>query len=146
MRPGRIEPVMKKRRRPNDSGKPLPRGERRNFIGRGNDEFLCLLCGLDVQPLLRGGFRSHCPRCLWSRHVDELPGDRAADCLGLMRPIAAECTHGTWYVIHQCESCSCRRRNRLALNDPHQPDSWDEVVALSGRTAQDGQSSFDDNT
>ena len=108
-----------------------PRSERRNFLGRGNDGFECLVCGTDVRPLTRGGFRSHCPHCLWSRHVDELPGDRAATCNGLMRPIAAESSHGVWYVVHRCEECGCQRRNRLALGDPEQPDEWDQVVALS---------------
>ena len=34
--------------------------------------------------------RNHCPACLWSRHVDDRPGDRAMldDCGSGMEPIA----------------------------------------------------------
>jgi len=104
--------------------------KRRNFVGSGNDPFSCLACGHDVLPLA-GGFRSHCPECLWSLHVDEVPGDRQARCGGLMRPVAVEKNHATWYVVHICELCGARKRNRLALSDPRQPDSWDRVIELS---------------
>lgn len=32
--------------------------------------------------------RNHCPNCLYSLHVDITPGDRAADCGGIMEPVA----------------------------------------------------------
>ncbi len=105
-------------------------GERRNFLGRGNDPFACLACGVEVKPLRRG-FRSHCPACLWSRHVDVVPGDRAAHCQGLMRPVRIDQERQTWFVIHVCEGCGIERRNRLALDDPLQPDDWDRVIELS---------------
>ena len=51
--------------------------------------FICGHCGKKVEPL---GFtsRNHCPFCLWSRHLDELPGDRASECGGLMEPVSAQ--------------------------------------------------------
>ena len=111
---------------------PRDGSERTNFVGRGNDPFNCLVCGHDVAPL-ETGFRSHCPQCLWSLHVDEIPGDRASPCNGLMRPIAVEQEHADWYVVHLCEMCGVRKRNRLALHDPKQPDSWDEVVRIASQ-------------
>ncbi|MDD5840828.1 MAG: RNHCP domain-containing protein, partial [Gemmiger formicilis] len=32
--------------------------------------------------------RNHCPNCLTSLHLDNEPGDRAADCGGQMEPVA----------------------------------------------------------
>ena len=32
--------------------------------------------------------RNHCPNCLISLHLDNEPGDRAADCGGQMEPVA----------------------------------------------------------
>ena len=116
--------------------KPRPRREvqeeRANFVGQGNDPFTCLVCGLEVLPLSNGSFRSHCPGCLWSRHVDRVPGDRGADCGGLMEPVALEGS-GTkgWFVVHVCTVCGIRRRNKAAENDPRQPDSWDRMIEVS---------------
>ncbi len=106
---------------------------RRNFLGRGNDAFTCLHCGCEVLPLVSGGFRSHCPECLWSRHVDDIPGDRSASCGGLMSPVSVEKVHDTWYVVHRCQTCGFRRRNRLSLDDGRQSDDWDAVIAISGQ-------------
>ncbi len=111
-----------------------PKGAaRRNFLGRGNDAFTCHHCGLDVLPLVSGGSRSHCPECLWSRHVDEVPGDRSSSCGGLMPPISVERVHDTWYAVHRCEVCCFQRRNRLSLEDERQSDSWEAVIAISGQ-------------
>jgi hypothetical protein len=65
--------------------------ERKNPYHGGNDPFVCAKCGLEVVPLAGGGQRNHCPRCLYSMHVDgSVPGDRASGCDGLMCPIAVE--------------------------------------------------------
>ncbi|WP_420871372.1 RNHCP domain-containing protein [Lysinibacillus xylanilyticus] len=45
-----------------------------------------------VEPLTNGSFRNHCPKCLFSKHVDTVPGDRASTCKGLMRPIGVDYT------------------------------------------------------
>lgn len=57
------------------------------FIMR-NESFICEHCGFEVSPHPSGSARNHCPKCLYSKHVDEdSPGDRLATCYGLMEPI-----------------------------------------------------------
>ena len=52
-----------------------------------HDSFTCRICGRLVVPAGAGSdHRNHCPNCLTSLHVDEEPGDRAADCGGAMEP------------------------------------------------------------
>ena len=107
--------------------------KRKNFIGRGNDAFTCLRCGVDVLPLVTG-FRNHCPACLWSRHVDEVPGDRSQSCGGLMEPTELEGGDGSgWFLVHRCTTCGTLERNGTAEHDPRQPDDWEKIVTLSGR-------------
>lgn len=102
----------------------------RRYIGSGNAAFTCLHCGLQVPPLRRG-YRNHCPRCLWSLHVDDAPGDRAAQCGGQMQPVAVDYDGKKGYVIiHRCLRCSIERRNHAARSDPH-PDDWEALVRLS---------------
>ena len=104
----------------------------RRFVGRGNDPFTCLVCGLEVLPLVNGSFRYHCPRCLWSRHVDKQPGDRSQQCSGLMKPVGFEGAPASgFHIVHVCTQCGARRRNRTAEDDARQPDDWDRLVELS---------------
>lgn len=80
---------------------------------------------------MNGSYRNHCPHCLYSRHVDaDRPGDRAADCRALMRPVAVE-HHSAkgLMLVHHCTSCGTRRRNRTA-EDPHQGDDLDRLLDL----------------
>ena len=51
--------------------------------------FICRNCGREVPPLGYSS-RNHCPFCLCSLHVDVLPGDRAADCGGILDPVRAD--------------------------------------------------------
>ena len=45
--------------------------------------------------------RKHCPNCLTSLHLDNEPGDRAADCGGQMEPVAVWVRKGgKWAIIH----------------------------------------------
>ncbi|MBR6751902.1 MAG: RNHCP domain-containing protein, partial [Alphaproteobacteria bacterium] len=37
------------------------------------ENFTCAHCGAEV---FGNGYTNHCPKCLWSRHVDNNPGDR----------------------------------------------------------------------
>lgn len=77
--------------------------------------FRCGHCGFSVLPLGKTS-RNHCPRCLYSLHVDVNPGDRAADCGGLMRPVSCTPDPQKGYIItHRCEVCGALRRNRAAL-------------------------------
>lgn len=77
--------------------------ERKNPIHR-DDAFTCLCCGAEVGP---GGatVRDHCPRCLRGRHVDVVPGDRAADCQGLLVPEKLELRGGAVLIHHRCARC-----------------------------------------
>ena len=53
------------------------------------DVFTCRVCGWPVGPQVAGTqHRNHCPNCLASVHLDDEPGDRAADCGGTMEPVA----------------------------------------------------------
>lgn len=106
---------------------------RKNPYHGGNDPFMCAKCGLEVLPLTGGGQRNHCPRCLYSVHVDgPVPGDRASGCDGLMRPIAVERSGKKgWIVVHECEQCGIIRRNKAATDDPKQPDDFDVLLSLA---------------
>ena len=62
--------------------------------------------------------RNHCPRCLWSLHVDLTPGDRRCGCKGAMEPIAVWVRRGgEWTVLHRCTRCGAIRPNRIAGDD-----------------------------
>lgn len=89
------------------------------FIAR-EERFICGHCSCDVSPLGSGTYRNHCPKCLWSKHVDAVgPGDRASACQGLMRPVGADhdAKKGGWMVLHRCEKCGKTIPNRLAPDD-----------------------------
>lgn len=97
--------------------------------------FICGHCGTKVEPL---GFtsRNHCPVCLWSRHLDNLPGDRSSECGGLMEPVSAEPDPKKGYILHhRCTVCGVLRRNRAAYgpNVKIQPDDLKKIIALTGR-------------
>ena len=83
------------------------------------DSFRCVNCRLDVPTDAPGTqHRNHCPACLWSRHVDDRPGDRAADCGSGMEPIAiAVRGKGEWVIIHRCTGCGELDANRSAGDD-----------------------------
>ena len=88
--------------------------ERKNFIRRIED-FVCEHCQAQVQG---SGYTNHCPQCLWSKHVDVVPGDRAAGCNGLMRPRGVIIEGGLpSQIMHQCEACGHRSRSRVAEQD-----------------------------
>ncbi len=113
------------------------RGEpqaRKNPLPGGNEEFTCLRCGAPVRPLKNGSIRNHCPECLWSLHVDRVPGDRAEGCGGLLQPVGLEGSPSAGFtIVFRCERCGAERRNRAADDDPEQPDRWEVLVELSGR-------------
>lgn len=83
-----------------------------------NDEaFVCQNCGAEVPPL-RYTSRNHCPKCLRSLHLDVNPGDRAADCGGIMDPVTAEPDAKRGFIItHKCRKCGAIRRNKAADDD-----------------------------
>ncbi len=87
----------------------------------GADAFRCRNCGLDVPMDAPGtAHRNHCPNCLWSRHVDDAPGDRAAaaECGASMEPVSI-CVRsdGEWALVHRCGGCRSVHLNRIAGDD-----------------------------
>jgi len=110
---------------------------RRRFRHVRNEGFRCEHCGLPVRRLANGSCRNHCPHCLWSKHVDVVPGDRASRCRGMMEPVAvqADARRG-WMVVHRCRQCGAVRRNRAALDDPVQPDGFNELLRVAALAAK----------
>ena len=84
-----------------------------------NDSFTCKACGRLVTPEAAGSqHRNHCPNCLTSLHVDNEPGDRAADCGGLMDAVGVWVRkNGEWAIIHRCRRCGRFSSNRVAADD-----------------------------
>jgi len=81
---------------------------------RNIENFTCERCGTQVEG---NGFTNHCPACLCSKHVDENPGDRAANCGGLMEPIAVEQARGRYVIVHRCLACGQVKRNKSSPDD-----------------------------
>lgn len=81
--------------------------------------FHCRHCDAVVSDRAVGSaHRNHCPHCLWSRHLDDQPGDRAAGCGATMEPIAISVRgSGEWVLIHRCTRCDVLRANRTAGDD-----------------------------
>ena len=84
-----------------------------------SDTFECKHCGRTVIPQGAGSdHRNHCPYCLCSQHLDITPGDREADCGGVMEPIAVWVRkNGEWAIIHRCKVCGALSSNRIAADD-----------------------------
>ncbi len=78
------------------------------------ENFTCEHCGEMVQG---NGYTNHCPKCLWSKHVDVDPGDRAATCGGLMPPVSLERAGDEWSLTHRCEKCGHEKRNKTSKED-----------------------------
>ena len=78
------------------------------------EDFTCEHCGHAVRG---NGYTNHCPQCLWSKHVDVSPGDRAETCGGLMEPIALEGTSPAYRIVHRCTRCGKERRVGVTFED-----------------------------
>ena len=78
------------------------------------EDFDCENCGARV---LGTGFTNHCPVCLFSKHVDIYPGDRAEKCGGLMEPIGVELEKGKYIITQKCLKCGKIWRNEASPND-----------------------------
>ena len=78
------------------------------------EDFTCEHCGAFVSG---NGYTNHCPKCLYSKHVDNNPGDRESNCGGLMRPIAVETKQDRYIIIHKCEKCGKEIRQHASPDD-----------------------------
>lgn len=78
------------------------------------EDFVCERCGTRVKGT---GYTNHCPKCLWSKHLDVNPGDRSAPCRGLMRPVGIKKKDGSYSILYQCRTCKKRNSNKIAPED-----------------------------
>ena len=78
------------------------------------ENFTCEHCRSKVKG---NGYTNHCPRCLYSKHVDINPGDRAEQCDGMMEPVNFELRKGEYILVHKCEKCSAIKRNKMQADD-----------------------------
>lgn len=78
------------------------------------EDFTCDHCGAQVTG---NGYTNHCPNCLYSRHVDINPGDRANNCGGMLAPVGLEQKGMDWVVLHQCKKCGEKRRCKTVAED-----------------------------
>ena len=94
---------------------------RKYYTAKNFDErpFTCNVCGEMVTPLGAGTeHRNHCPHCLSSLHLDDIPGDRAAGCGGVMEAVGVWVRKGgEWAIIHRCRRCGHLSSNRTAADD-----------------------------
>lgn len=81
---------------------------------KNKEDFVCEHCGAKVTG---NGYTNHCPVCLWSKHVDVMPGDRAESCKGLMQPIEIKSVRDGYIITHKCEKCGAIRHNKASATD-----------------------------
>ena len=84
----------------------------KNFTMR-DEAFICEHCKEEVNPL---GYtaRDHCPHCLYSKHVDIMPGDRQNEC------------KDTYKILYKCTKCNQEHKNIIATDD-----DMDLIIKLS---------------
>ena len=90
-----------------------------------DEKFVCENCSYTVEKLNYTA-RDHCPKCLYSKHVDILPGDRANTCSGLLEPIGIEKFKDTYKIIYKCQKCHQLHKNIVAKDD-----DMDLIISLS---------------
>ena len=93
-----------------------------------DEEFICENCGRKVSTL---GYtaRDHCPFCLYSKHVDIMPGDRKNTCLGLLQPIGIEKFRDTYKIVYRCLKCGDLHKNIMAKDD-----DMEVIISISSNT------------
>lgn len=92
------------------------------------EDFTCKHCGNKV---LGTGYTNHCPKCLWSKHVDNYPGDRENPCGGMMQPMGVEFQKGKYHILHVCQKCGIHARCKSLPED-----DMDALTALSESLAK----------
>jgi hypothetical protein len=88
--------------------------DRKNFI-RQKEDFVCENCG---QKNMGTGYTNHCSECLFSKHVDNIPGDRANSCGGMMEPVSITLKGGLPdKIVQRCLKCGHEHRNKIDDTD-----------------------------
>lgn len=96
-----------------------------------NTGFTCENCNEEIHPVNNGRYRNHCPFCLYSVHLDNIPGDRTNSCRGLMKPL--HLTYKSkkgWQIIHLCLKCGVKKACRIA-EDTVQTDSYKMLAEVN---------------
>jgi len=88
-------------------------GPSRRF-SRTVEDFTCEHCGRGMRG---NGYTNHCASCLYSKHVDVSPGDRASGCGGLMSPVAAGIERDRYFIVQCCQTCGHLHRNKTSHRD-----------------------------
>ena len=105
--------------------------EKQKRVIYDTQNFKCSNCGFFVSAdrgLSGVNNRNHCPRCLWSLHVDlNKAGDRKAECRSRMQPVGltvkqtskryGDEKQGELMLIHSCTGCGKISINRIAADD-----------------------------
>ena len=78
------------------------------------ENFTCGNCKYKVKG---NGFTNHCPKCLYSKHVDVYPGDRAETCGGLMKPVFLELEKHGYKLTHECLKCGAKTHCKTSEQD-----------------------------
>ena len=78
------------------------------------EDFTCEHCGFEVKGT---GYTNHCPKCLWSKHVDINPGDRLEECKGMMKPVGYQKLGGKERIVLQCQKCGFEKANKIEKED-----------------------------
>lgn len=97
-----------------------------SFI-KNKEDFICENCSIKNNG---NGYTNHCSECLYSKHVDNDPGDRLNSCAGLMEPIYVSYTNNEKYVVHKCIKCSLEKRNLL-----NETDSVEMMIQIQKKLA-----------
>jgi DNA-directed RNA polymerase subunit RPC12/RpoP len=91
-----------------------------------DEKFICENCGSEVSELSYTA-RDHCPNCLYSKHVDNNPGDRASNCGGILKPIGIEKSSKAGFkIVYKCDKCGMIKKNIMAKDD-----NMDKIIELS---------------
>ena len=93
-----------------------------------DEEFTCNVCGKLVSKLEYTA-RDHCPYCLSSKHLDINPGDRSANCGGILEPIDIEKGKKDLYkIVYKCNKCGEIKKNKTAIDD-----DFDKILEIMSK-------------
>jgi len=92
-----------------------------------NTDFICENCGEKILAIRKGSYRNHCHKCLYSKHLDIVPGDRNSTCHGMMKPIGQRIHPKKGIqIVHKCETCHHIHYNKIDDQD----DNIDIIISL----------------
>lgn len=90
-----------------------------------DESFICDVCGNTVEKLDYSA-RDHCNKCLCSKHLDINPGDRLANCGGILQPIEIEKgSKDKLKIVYKCSKCGEIKKNVVAVDD-----NFDKILEI----------------